>query len=687
MLTAKHPIRLLENPATGAKPLFSFVVVADTHVNEADGVSSSPCETNRLANDRARFVFHDISAMDPPPAFVLHLGDIVHPVPSLPTFAQAVECFKEIASPLQVPLHVAPGNHDVGDKKIDWMPADQVCDDYLATYREAFGPDFYCFDHQGTRFIAINSLLVNSGLDDEARQREWVQEQIDSAGGQRVFLFMHYPPYVLAEDERGSYDNIDEPGRTWLVEQMKHPSVEAVFAGHVHNFWYDRVGTADYYMLPSTAFLRHDLTEFYRVGPAVEYGRGDAEKFGYFVVDVYPRGHVAHSIRTHGRRMGSADSAPTPAPSFSSHPAMSSFDAVGAELRHPWTECQQIAATGGVQEFGRKWARNDYPFLALWEMGARLSKVPDLDFQDLQARSRMQLLARMGHRYVLTSLGRPPALSRADAEEAGVCALEVNATWQTLAKNQLALASSRQESGAQLFFSKIHTFDETHFDGKHFNHFVKAGFVLRELPDELGRIRAALAASTIDGITVRVEATEDLVGTGLALITLAEELQMPILVSLKTSGPNLATARADDHDFAARVAQAMLLSKGSSRLRFVFDTFMDVDRGYFPRQAFIDRRYDPRPGAQVYTALNATLSHLRSVDLSACSHGLLGTTGGQYVSLLHAPRKALEPQLRELPPSARVHDLLGGSRASRDDALGLLAQLPPQSEALLLTIH
>src|SRR5262249_31404104 len=125
--------------------LFSFVVVADTHVNEQDGTSSSPYRTNHLANARARHVFQDIAAMSPAPAFVVHLGDIVHPVPSLPTFSDAVSQFKAIASPVKVPVHLVPGNHDVGDKRVDWMPADQVCSQYLDIYRGAFGADYYAF--------------------------------------------------------------------------------------------------------------------------------------------------------------------------------------------------------------------------------------------------------------------------------------------------------------------------------------------------------------------------------------------------------------------------------------------------------------------------------------------------------------------------------------------------------------
>ena len=32
----------------------------------------------------------------------------------------------ELAAALKAPLHLVSGNHDVGDKKVDWMPAGAV---------------------------------------------------------------------------------------------------------------------------------------------------------------------------------------------------------------------------------------------------------------------------------------------------------------------------------------------------------------------------------------------------------------------------------------------------------------------------------------------------------------------------------------------------------------------------------
>ena len=590
--------------AADRSPRFSFAVVADTHVNEAEDTSTSPYATNHLANPRARHVFAEIAAMRPPPRFVVHLGDIVHPVPSLPAFHEAVARFKAIAARLPVPLHVIPGNHDVGDKTVDWMPAEQICEDFLATYREAFGADWYAFDEGGVRFVMLNSLLFNSGLADEARQRAWLEERIDTSGDLRVFLFMHYPPYIHSPDEAGNYDNVDEPARAWLLGQIAKPAVEAVFAGHVHNFWYDRTGEAEMYLLPSTAFLRHDFSEFCSVAPGFEFGRGDAAKFGWFRVDVFDDGHVAYAVRSHGRQCAPDETPDLRPRRHLAHPKTSGFDNAGVELRHPWAEVMQITATGGVQEFGRKWARNDYPLLALWEMGVRLCKVPDVDVLEDAPRERMRLMARIGHRYVATTIGAPrAAVVAAAGDDAGVFAWEANLTLERFEHRRDALRSVREASGAEVYLAKILTDREARISGTTFSHFVKSGFTVDELGRHRDLIAEAIDRGEIDGVTVRLEFNESLPAAARRMRAFNAETGARILASLKLSGPGVATARTGDRETAARAAQAMVLSRCGSDVLYVFDTFMDVDRGYSPRDAFIDRRFNPRPAAGVCTAL------------------------------------------------------------------------------------
>ena len=654
------------------RPLFTFVVVADTHVNEGEHTSTSPYATNHLANPRVRHVFAEIAVMRPVPRFVVHLGDIVHPVPSLPTFHDAVARFKAIASQLPVPLHVIPGNHDVGDKTVDWMPAEQVCDDFLATYRNAFGADFYSFDEAGVRFVMLNSLLLNSGLADEARQREWLERQIDTAGDLRVFLFMHYPPYIYRPDEAGNYDNVDEPARAWLLDLVARPVVEAVFAGHVHNFWYDRPGESEMYLLPSTSFLRHDFSEFCAVAPTgeSEFGRGDAAKFGYFRVDVFDDGHVAYAVRSHGRQCAPDETPDLRPRRHLAHPKTSGFDNAGVELRHPWAEVMQITATGGVQEFGRKWARNDYPLLALWEMGVRLCKVPDMDLVHGESRERMRLMARIGHRYVVTVIGTPRgSLIEAAGDDTGVFAYEANLMLERFEGCRDALRAIRRTSGAAVFLAKILTDDDARISGSTFSHFVKSGFTVGELDRHRTLIARATERGEIDGITVRLDIGESLPAAARRLREFATETGARILVSLKLSGPSAATARTGDRETAVAAAQAMILSRCGTDILYVFDTFMDVDRGYYPRNAFIDRRFNPRPAAGVYTALSSLFPGRDPFTLvdGGSDEAMDFEHAGTRYRLVCARRDAALAVLATLPPEDIVHDLYTGRGATVSD--------------------
>ena len=73
--------------------LFRVALVSDTHVNEREDASASPYPANALANARARHVFSQINQNKP--AFVIHLGDMINPVPELPTYPTAAENFFE----------------------------------------------------------------------------------------------------------------------------------------------------------------------------------------------------------------------------------------------------------------------------------------------------------------------------------------------------------------------------------------------------------------------------------------------------------------------------------------------------------------------------------------------------------------------------------------------------------------
>ena len=193
-------------------------MITDTHVNEQENSSASPYPANAEANPRARFVFNAIRQSDA--AFCVHLGDMINPVPELPSYATAASNFAEISADLGMPLYLVPGNHDIGDKPVDWMPAGMVDATNIAIYEKHFGRHFYSFDHASVHFIVVNSSLINSGDPAEETQRKWLEADFEAHADSRTFIFIHYPIFVSQPDEAGSYDNIDEPGRSWLLNLL-----------------------------------------------------------------------------------------------------------------------------------------------------------------------------------------------------------------------------------------------------------------------------------------------------------------------------------------------------------------------------------------------------------------------------------------------------------------------------------
>jgi len=56
------------------KLLFQFAVIADTHIRLPDSSEEGGYPTNRLSNDRAKYVVQCINRIKPD--FVIHLGDL-----------------------------------------------------------------------------------------------------------------------------------------------------------------------------------------------------------------------------------------------------------------------------------------------------------------------------------------------------------------------------------------------------------------------------------------------------------------------------------------------------------------------------------------------------------------------------------------------------------------------------------
>jgi hypothetical protein len=577
-------------------------------MNQSEDTSSSPYPCNRLANARTRRVIAELNQVSP--AFVVHLGDIVNPVPELPTYAEAAGHFKTLAKELRAPLHVVPGNHDVGDKVVSWMPAGTVNDAHLGLYERHFGKHYYAFDFEDLHLVVINSPVINSGLGVEAEQAAWLEADLAANRDKRTFLFAHYPPYVSDPRESGSYDNIDEPGRSWFLGLVERFRPEAVFCGHVHNFWYDVCGATEIYLLPSTAFVRHDYSEFYRVEPGDQYGRNDEPKLGYFMVRVYETGHVADNVRTYGRTLAPGETlaepvGPAPAAVTTKESALVG---VGVDMRHPWAEEVEIAPSGALDEFERKKARNDYPLLALWEMGLRRMRVPIQDLVDPRVRRRMEILRAVGHSFQVYCYGLPGGDARSVLAAHGnlVDWLEVVVDWARVEDLLPELRALKQTMAPKLLLSRVNRKDGVKVQGTRFNHLISHGFTLAER-DDLATLRDR-AGGLFDGFLVSVPREDSPWRAAEAAAGLGADLGARICLYVKSTGASPAEAYVDDARNAARVAEAVLAGIPHGDVDVILDSFTDSDRGYFARTGLVDRRYNPRLAGRVVRHLLGMLN-------------------------------------------------------------------------------
>jgi len=615
------------------EPLVTFAVIADSHMNPEDDASTSPWEVNRLANARATVVVSELNALAPD--FVVHLGDMIHPVPAQDSYCTAAARFWRVFGDLAMPLHVVPGNHDVGDKPLEWTPAAVVTEEYVELYEREFGASHYSFSQGGCAFVVLNAQLFNTGFEAEHRQRDWLETTLAENAAAKTFVFLHYPPYVYQPEENGHYDNLDEPGRSWLLELLREYGVDAVFAGHVHNFFYDHRAGTDFYILPSISFVRSDYSEFARIGPEdADHGRNDVAKLGYLLVEVYDDDHRPIICRTYGRSVPGNDRAvlapaprqPDPAP-------------VGVDLRHSWADVVQIPYSGGLDEFDRKSARNDYPLMALWELGITNLRLPLSDLADPHVGERARVLGRNGHRFVpfVFGLPGPKELDVLRRQRDLVTAVEVILPGE-LDDHVDQLAGLRAEDGLPIWVSKLRGHDDiTTQDGRYF-HVLNHGYLLDEadlLPQLCG---------TVDGIVFRIGHDLEPAKAIRQIAQLAESVGVQGVAHIRFAGEVPAEARNDEVAAANRLAEILATSVAHPGLEIYLDSFVDQDRGYFPRTGLLDRRFNPRLAGRVFRNLRATLldrADVQPLPAGATIPGFV-LSGDTTVQMLLLPSDARE---------------------------------------------
>lgn len=568
---------------------FTFALITDTHIRPPDGDESSPYAVNDLANDRARFACNLLAERQP--AFTVHLGDMVHTLPHLPTYQSACAEAHQIFAPLKPQLYFVPGNHDIGDKPMAASPAGVVDGQTMSAYQTQFGPSWHCFEHHECLFVVINSSLVNSDTVMEQEQRLWLETTLARNAGKRTFLFSHYPPFINQSHEPSHYDNYAEPGRSWLLNLIEAHEIEAVLSGHVHQFFYNRLGSAKFYCLPPTSFTRQDYAELYRTRCEKEFGRDDQGKFSVALMHVTDQGHRLEFLPTQGSTNSEGG---TPG----QEDAPSNHANICVHLRHAWYEAIDLPYNGPMEEFSRKRARNDYPLMRLWQMGISRVRTPLNDLLCPTIRQRIEDWSQAGIAFTFVTAERPDDLAWETIHEHAhlIAGLEFAARMNDVTQR---IASLGKVGGGDFKsgLTKIHTSADEAARGTKFAHNVSSGF----LPTEVDELLQLLQGDhQLSSVTYQVNLEDDISEVVATLADKHKGYAKPIF-NIRFAQRNPALANFDDEVIAQRVQQVLDLRSGAEgqETEFQFDTFMDIDRGYSPRHGLLDRHSNLRAAGKI----------------------------------------------------------------------------------------
>ena len=198
------------------------------------------------------------------PDLVVNTGDLAFDVPTSPddlAFARTLH------AALPVPCRHVPGNHDIGDNPtaVGPVPKQPATEECRKNYLSVVGNDRWRFDESGWCFIGLNSLIMNTGIDSEAEQFDWLTSELSRANGKSVALFLHKPLYLNTpedpEIESSAIRYVPQPRRKNLIDMFAEVDLRLVASGHVHqrrDFTYRQIR---HVWAPSAGFVISDAMQ------------------------------------------------------------------------------------------------------------------------------------------------------------------------------------------------------------------------------------------------------------------------------------------------------------------------------------------------------------------------------------------------------------------------------------------
>ena len=213
--------------AADSAPFF-FLQLSDPQFGFIDNNKSISAETEAMNK-----AVTAINQLKPP--FVVITGDFVNNSKSKEQIAAYKSMIAQIDSSVKV--YMIPGNHDIG----------KVSRASIDNYKKNYGEPHFSFRYGDCAFIGIDSNIIKEeDKEREEVQFKWLEQELQKTKDARFkFVFTHCSVFLKRMDEPVNYSNFSLPMREKYVRLFQKYGVNAIFAGHLHNNAYGKVGNME----------------------------------------------------------------------------------------------------------------------------------------------------------------------------------------------------------------------------------------------------------------------------------------------------------------------------------------------------------------------------------------------------------------------------------------------------------
>jgi len=175
----------------------------------------------------------------------------------------------------------------------------------------------------------------------------------------------------------------------------------------------------------------------------------------------------------------------------------------------------------------------------------------------------------------------------------------------------------REELLHPIYVANIESSVHRKREGPKYSHYISHGFRIQDTAN-LDSVLPTRGA--VDGFVFQVGQYENPFSSIKMIDDYAKCMGIKALIHIRLAPENHAKFLCEENHVANRAVESLVGAMRSQRVKVFLDTFMDLDRGYFPRIGLYDRWLNPRKSSNVMRHLMGILKTLCSgIELDAVS--------------------------------------------------------------------